>query len=324
MWKGWMIILFISAIFGREDKSLPELDICDNCADACSELKKGLDLHLEFDETQEEFLLNGYYRDLSRYGRHARPHGKTYMHGIFTSEYLRDGDIVKKCWFRALHLRGRMHTDHLVISNSRGVAGVDLGISFTMAVWFQLSAAGDHWQTIMDNGVSGVANPAYGLRVLGNTLAVDFWGDSQAVAHNYPYEVGRGSNKPESSARAEVTVPMGAWTHAAVVISEDGRASFYVNGLVVFSEQFVGSTLCGSRNGGKRDWMDVCHQIDPIAPQHELWVGREAPMRHNANARAFQGDMDDLRVYSQRALSAVEVQTLFLMGSFRRNGTRWD
>jgi hypothetical protein len=288
-------------------------------------LNSGLDLHFEFDESQDEYIDKGYYRDSSKYGRHARPpHKASVLHRVYTASRTASDGTADSCVFGALSLRGRMHPDHLVVANSRGAAGVDLSSSFSVALWMRLTGSGDHWQTIMDNGVSGLANPAYGLRVLGGTLAMDFWGPKQAVGHNYPYAEGRGSNDPSSSARPEVAVPLGLWTHVAVTMSSEGRAAFYVDGRVVFSEQLIGSRRCSARSGGNRLWSDVCAQIDPIAPEHELWIGREAPLRHNANARAFQGDMDDIRVYSQRTLSSTEVRGLFLLGDFRVNASGID
>lgn len=49
-----------------------------------------------------------------------------------------------------------------------------------------------------------------------------------------------------------------------------------------------------------------------MPPQGSLWIGREAPLRNDANARALHGDLDDLRIYGDRALDSEEVYALYL------------
>lgn len=226
----------------------------------------------------------------------------------------------------ALRLRGEHHEDHLVAQGTAGARGLDLGTSFTFAAWLKLDAAQRHnpWQTVFDNGVSGSFNPAFGLRILAGRLAVDFRGTDaarQAVAHNYPYADGDGSNSPTSQSRREVTLPFGRWAHVAVTVRHEAKngtegdkqtVAFFVDGEAVLQEDLLLQSRCGGP-----DWRSRCSVIDVEPPRGDLWIGREAPSRP---VRAFDGLLADVRIYGRRALSAAEVVHLVRHAQALTNG----
>ena len=169
------------------------------------DLVQGLDAHWTFDEDEKSKI----FHDASTHKRVARSN-----HVLMrTSRCIGN---------RALSFRGRLHNDYLVVDRSQGTMGYDLGTSFTFACWIRLSDSprGDLWQSIMDNGVSGVRQPSFGMRVLGGRLAVDFWSAKMTgtVAHNYPYGEGGGSNEPTATPRREVAIEFGKWSHVVFTL----------------------------------------------------------------------------------------------------------
>jgi hypothetical protein len=205
---------------------------------------------------------------------------------------------------RVLSLRGPNYDDHLIVQKS---AGLDLGPSFTFAVWVLLTrsnsgASGEfHWQTIFDNGESGKFHPAFGMRLLGGTVAVDFRSGAASVAHNYP---AAGSDSAAASGRSDVAVTPGEWTHVAFTYDGggSGNATFYINAVVAFSEKLIGARRCQAPK-----WDAACAVIDPPPAQGALWIGREAPNRRGKDARALTGSLGDVRIYGNRALGKADL-----------------
>ena len=319
------------------------------------DLSAGLSAHWAFDAPPEVTgngaATGGFFADSSGHGRAAQAHGDARLVERLPRR-ARNGSVGEgggegsgsPCG-RALDLGSQ--AAYLVVANSTGVAGLDLGSSFTFALWLRWSGgAFPAWQTLFDNGSSGKFNPAFGVRLLGGTLAVDFYGAdasaaaplSAAVAHNYPYKTGGGSNSPKATARSEVALPAaGGWTHVAFTLRDAplaaaasapqaaaaaaasvpprvpqdrlqaGRsqvASFYIGGELVFREDLAVARRCG------RDRASPCTAVDVQPPVGPLWIGQEAP-GHSAHSPAgFNGQLDDIRIYGQRALSEGEVRLL--------------
>ena len=59
----------------------------------------------------------------------------------------------------AMRLRGPDENDQLIVDRSAGAGGLDLGSAFTVAIWIlqfrHVKHARTHWQSVLDNGVSG-------------------------------------------------------------------------------------------------------------------------------------------------------------------------
>ena len=205
--------------------------------------------------------------------------------------------------------RGADFNDHLIVdkvADADAPDSLDIGPRFTFAVWILRSGGSlppELWESILDDGTSGSFFASYGLRLLNGTVAVDWRPPS--MAHNFP---GIGSNNPNDVSLYDAHIPADAWTHLAFVY--DGtRATIYLNGTVKFDVELTGAKHCGA------GYKSSCPaNIDPPRPPGELWIAREAPNRRGPNARAFRGELADLRIYGVRALIASEVQALYQLG----------
>ena len=256
-------------------------------------LNRGLSVHWDFEDKDSHV-----FQDKSKHSRTAR--SKKQMHRV------------RRCDGKALSFRGKKQTDFLVADNSKGAQGFDLGTSFTFSCWLHLSNSprGELWQTIMDNGVSGLHRPSFGMRVLGGRLAVDFLSAtaSGSVSHNFPYLDNEGSNSPTAISRSEVALKFGVWTHVVFTMhrtADSQIVTVYLDGQIAFKEPVMGNKRCGDAPSNS-----TCQEIDPLLPKGLLWIGREAPLRNDGNARALDGALDDLRIYSNRSLSLEEVRAL--------------
>ena len=232
----------------------------------------------------------GYFQDLSGHQLNAR----------LTSQ----PEFIGSSCGQAIRLRPA-RDDHLTIEGS---SGLQLSSSFSLAVWLSSSMSA-HWETILDNGQSGLHNPAFGMRLLAGTVAVDFRGDAPGMVlpHNYP---GKGSNDPKDVGLNSTRVPKNEWTH--VVYTYDGNtSSIYVNGKIAFSEALFGAPKCHS-DGAKYE--HKCAMIKPSKPEGLLWLGREAPTRYDGNARALDGALGEVRIYGTRRLTELEVLRLYKQG----------
>ena len=285
-------------------------------------LAAGLSAHWDFEAAPRD----GEFEDTSGNGRHARSSAPAAAATAQRVARLRgagggggSGGGNVACG-HALSLGALGNSHHLVARNSSGKAGLDLGSSFTLALWLRHTGGewrAGGWETLLDNGSSGSYNPSFGLRVLSGTLAVDFRGGGVAVAHNYPYGAGGGSNAETARARREVALPGGGvWTHVAVTLDaaaaaagggggaagQQQLASVYVDGVRVFREDLRVERRCTSPK-----WESACALVDADPPAGPLWIGQEAP---GVLGRGFAGLLDDVRVYGDRALSDGEVQRL--------------